>query len=101
MSQYFISGVWKNKQGDITHVLLHAFNNNVLAKGKRFMEKDVITLIKSGHEVTTIKWNYTVGTWMPGEKVVVVKLLHEFLQTVPDSTIQDKLDNMIRMEAMR
>ena len=100
MAQYYVTGVWKDNQGEITHVLLHSLTGNDLNSGEKITGSDAIALIKSGHTLHTLRWNYATATWTPGSRIVVVKLLEEFLKTIPGTPLYEQIESMIRMEVM-
>ena len=96
-ADYLISGVWKDKDGRITNVMLHEDSENIFFKGKKTEVATVIGLIKRGKKVITITWNYP--SWYCGASVVIVNEFgREYLRTIPNATEKDNLDNSIRME---
>lgn len=100
MATYYITGVWKNDDHRITHVMLHRLNDNgTWTRGAKTSEQDVIRLIDNDHNVSTRIWNYTNAVWAPGARVIVVNEFgRRILRTVPDARVTDNLDNSIRME---
>lgn len=94
---YFISGVWKDSEGRITHVMLHkAFNNGNFLMGDKKKEKEVINLLKLKNKICVIVWNYP--GWTREAKVEYVKDGNiEFLRTNRNKTQKDNLDNLILM----
>ena len=105
MTNYFISGVWKDTQDRITYVMLHEITNGTatstfnFAKGEKTSEAEVIKLIKKNHLVHTLLWKYP--RWVTGAQVKVVPLPNgnEYLRSNPDKLATDNLDNLIRMTA--
>lgn len=98
MANYYITGVWK-AAGVITSVMLHNvdYSNNLLL-GKKTAEQSAIALIEAGHNIKTLKWDYSKGWWSTGASVTVVQLgLKKFLRTSKDATVTDNLDNLILM----
>ena len=95
---YFISGVWKDSNDRITHVLLHKVTTDAsFNRGSKKTENEVIMLLKSGQVIFTIKWLYPV--WSLGAKVMVVTDHNrEYLRTAPNTKTQDNLDNLISMQ---
>lgn len=99
MIEYWITGVWKDGNGVITHVLIHPSDDGRLSNGERLPEASVITLIEAGATVYTCRWNYTKSKWHAGAQVVIIKETggHKHLRTVGDAIVTDNLDNMISM----
>ena len=95
---YFITGAWKTDAGIITDVFLHLNTPTHFEAGKKTSEAAVIQLLKANKTVMTLKWNYQTSSWKRGAYVIVVKEGNkEFLRTVKDATVEDNLDNMIKM----
>ncbi|WP_348825506.1 DUF3892 domain-containing protein [Flavobacterium aestuarii] len=94
MTDYFITGVWKDANGNITDVFLHENSNNGFEKGIRSSEKSVIQLIKNGKTIKTLIWNYP--NWKQKAEVIVVQ---DYLRTKPNDSEKDNLDNLIDMNA--
>jgi len=97
---FFISGVWKNSNDRITHVLLHTVTNDTyFNRGIKKSESEVVMVLKSGKIIFTINWQYP--DWSLGANVMVVKDHNgEYLRTSPNTKTQDNLDNLIRMETI-
>jgi hypothetical protein len=94
MIDYFITGVWKDKNGNITDVFLHKNGESGFEKGIKAPEKSVIELINKGKSIKTLVWNYP--SWKQKAEVIVVQ---NYLRTKPNSTEKDNLDNLIDMNA--
>jgi len=94
MTDYFITGVWKDKNGNITDVYLHKNGENGFEKGIKTPENSVILLIKQGKSIKTLIWNYP--TWKQKAEIIVVQ---DYLRTKPNGTEKDNLDNLIDMNA--
>lgn len=95
---YFITGVWKTDAGVITDAFLHLNTATGFNAGKKTIEADAIQLLKANNLVMTLKWDYKTATWRRGAYVTVVKEGNkEFLRSVKDTTVEDNLDNMIKM----
>ena len=98
MINFFITGVWKDTQNRITHVLLHERRNNSIISGIKTSESEVISLINIGKVVHTLTWNYHKLCWYKGAKVLVENNLGRFfLKTSPNNSTIDNLDNSISM----
>lgn len=95
---YFITGVWKTDAGVITDVFLHSNASTGFSTGKKTAEASVIQLLKANNTVMTLKWDYKTASWKRGASVTVVKEGNkEFLRSEKDATVEDNLDNMIKM----
>ena len=94
MVDYFITGVWKDSNGNITDVFLQENSNNGFKKGIKSSEKSVIQLINNGNSIKTLIWNYPV--WKPKAEVIVIQ---NYLRTKPNGSEKDNLDNLIDMNA--
>ena len=94
MVDYFITGVWKDKNGNITDVCLHKNTKDGFQHGIKTSENIVIKLINDGFIVKTLVWNYP--SWKQKAEVFVVQ---NYLRTKPNDTEKDKLDSLIDMNA--
>jgi len=99
-ANYFISGVWKDNNDNITHVLLHEVNDgDSFIGGVKTTEFSAINLIKQNNIIYTITWDYP--GWNLGANVTYVKNgNHEYLRTVANATKKDNLDNSINMKSI-
>jgi len=99
-ADYFISGVWKDTNDNITYVLLHQVNDkNSFLNGVRTNELNTINLIKQNNIIYTITWSYP--GWELGAKVTYVTTNNnEYLRTVANASIKDNLDNSINMKSI-
>lgn len=97
LTDYFISGVWKNNSERITDVMLHSVkNDNSFQLGVKTSELSVINQLKLNRTIKTITWNYP--DWEIGASVTYVNVGGiEYLRTVANTTIKDNLDNSINM----
>lgn len=96
-ADYLISGVWKDKDGRITDVMLHEDSENHFFKGKKTEVATVIGLIKSGKKIITITWNYP-SRYSATSVKIVDEFGREYLRIISNETEKDTLDNSIRME---
>lgn len=94
MVDYFITGVWKDTNGNITDVFLHENGESGFKKGAKASEKFVIQLINKGKSIKTLIWNYP--EWKQKAEVIVVQ---DYLRTKPNGSEKDNLDNLIDMNA--
>lgn len=93
-ADYLISHVKKDKDGEITHVLLHRDNGDTISAIGIKTEAEIINIIKNGYSVKTILWGYP--NWNKGAIVEVVRGTYkEFIRTNRDKTEKDNLDNLI------
>ncbi|RIV68703.1 DUF3892 domain-containing protein [Flagellimonas aequoris] len=101
LANYFISGVWKDSNDNITHVLLHMVNDdNSFQYGVKTTESVAINLIKQRNTIKTITWGYP--NWQIGASVTYVNSNNrEYLRTVANATQKDNLDNAINMSSIR
>jgi hypothetical protein len=97
-TNYFISGVWKDAEGSITHVFLHGKLESGFTAGIKTTEANVITLLKQEQVIKTIRWNYQFRQWNVGAVVEVIREGKKaYVRTVKDTAVSDTLDNMIVM----
>lgn len=98
---YYISGIWKLKAGDveyITDVFLHDTANG-FGKGVKTSKDDVVVLLKDGARITTITWNYHLIQWRYGAKVVYDETDGETaLCTQAGAATFDDLESAIQMQ---
>ena len=98
---YYISGIWKLKAGDveyITDVFLHDTTNG-FGKGLKTSKDEVVELLKDGARITTITWNYHLIQWRYGAKVEFDEIDGEtFLRTRPEASTFDDLESAIQMQ---
>lgn len=102
MAKYFVTGVFKDAKKVITHLALHQVGeNNIFQVGKKTSVADAVSLIDSGNQLSTIRWDYKDASWHHGAKIIVVKDgLTRFVKTVPDAQLIDNLDNMINLNSL-
>lgn len=100
-ANYVISGVWKNSDNNITHVMLHSVNEgDSWNLGEKTSEASTIALIKSGNIIRTIVWNYP--DWTIKSRVTYVQAFEkEYLRSEANATKKDNLDNLISMKAIK
>src|SRR5579872_5406044 len=97
---YYISGIWKLKTGDveyITDVLLHDASNG-FGKGIKTSKNDVVELLNNGSSITTITWNYHLIQWRFGAKVECEKIKGETILLTRDASTFDDLESAIQMQ---
>jgi len=97
IADFFISGVWKNGENVITHVLLHDLNSDsTFNKGEKTTVAKTANFINAGKRVKTIFWDYP--GWEIGADVKVFE--YEHLRTDRNKTAKDNLDNSILMNGL-
>ncbi|HTD99208.1 MAG TPA: DUF3892 domain-containing protein [Mucilaginibacter sp.] len=98
---YYISGIWKQKADDkefISDVFLHSTAEG-FGKGVKTSKDEVVDLLKSGANITTITWNYHLIQWRFGAKVEFDEVHGEYyLRTHPDASTFDDIESSIQME---
>jgi hypothetical protein len=98
---YYISGIWKQKNGDreyITDVFLHSTAGG-FGKGLKTSKDEVVGLLKNGAKITTITWNYHLIQWRYGAKVEYdVADGETYLHTDPAAATFDDLESSIQMQ---
>lgn len=104
MANYLISGIWKSTHGTseyVSYVALHEYTSTGYNAGNKTSKDAVIKLIKAGHTVETMRWNYRTAGWEPGA-IVEYETRNgvEYLRTHKDATVTDNLDNMIDLDGL-
>ncbi len=98
---YYISGIWKLKAGDIdeiTDVFLHSTDGG-FGKGVKTSKDNVVRLLKDGANITTITWNYHLIQWRYGARVLFEEVDGEtWLHSDPNAATFDDLESSIQMQ---
>jgi hypothetical protein len=100
MTDYRISGVWKNAEKVITHYAFHTITQNGTTRASKIPKAQAVALldIKENSAFTWI-WDYTKSSWKLGEKVSVVNGDNgKFLRSNPDNKLTDNLDHLINFD---
>lgn len=99
-ANYLISGVWKDSNDNITHVMLHLVNDgDSFNKGEKRSEPETIALLKKGNIIKTVVWGYP--GWSIKSKVTYIQRAgKEYLRSDANATTKDNLDNLISMKAI-
>jgi hypothetical protein len=102
MSEYRISGIWKNSQQVITHYAVHTRTKNQTGNGYeisravKMAKADAVALLLNPiHTAKTYLWNYTRTKWEAGEDIHVVNGNPDFLRTNHDKILRDNLEHLI------
>ncbi|ALU28165.1 DUF3892 domain-containing protein [Myroides odoratimimus] len=100
-ANYLISGVWKDSNDNITHVMLHLVNDgDSWSMGEKTSEANAIALLKKGNIIKTIVWGYP--GWSIKSKVTYIQRAgKEYLRSEANTTTKDNLDNLISMKAIK
>lgn len=99
MAKYYVTGVWKNTNGVITHIQVNApVTSGVLRPyAKWTVAQGVQFLGTAGNQLSSATWSYQATNWKEGEKIIVVNQTLKYLRTAPDNTVRDNLDNLLPM----
>jgi len=97
MTQYRISGVWKDANNVITHYAFHTVGEGSTSRAKKITKTQAIGLLETrGNEAYTWVWNYKRPGWDVGEKVDVVNGAQgKYLRSNPDNQLTDNLQHLI------
>ncbi|TCC93690.1 DUF3892 domain-containing protein [Pedobacter frigiditerrae] len=100
---FYISGIWQtthNGSKIVSHVFLHANDADGFNRGVKTSREEVVKLIEAGKIVMTLRWDYHTAAFKTGAKVEIIEVGNiKYLRTHKDATVNDNLDNMIRMNA--
>lgn len=97
---YFITGVWKT-DNNITHVLLHENTVDHFKAGIKTTEAKVISLIRAGYSVMTLRWSYQSAGWYRGAFIEIVGNGEDaYIRTHKDASVSDNLDNIIQLNGV-
>lgn len=100
---YFVTGVWINKQKSITHLLLHEVDKQMeLSLGEITPVQEIIELLQKGAIVRTMRWSYIKGKWVAGVLLKTTTLADgsHSVKSVFENIITDRLDHLILMNAI-
>jgi len=97
MSEYRISGVWKDDNGVITDYAFHDLDSKITNRAIKKSKAQAIALLEiKGNEAYTWVWNYKEAGWVDGEKVTVVAGQNgKYLRSNPDNQLTDNLEHLI------
>lgn len=97
MSEYRISGVWKDENGVITHYAFHDVDSNTNYRAIKMTKLRAIALLEQKeNKAITIIWNYNTAEWNIGEEVTVVNGANgKYLRSNPDNKLTDNLEHLI------
>jgi hypothetical protein len=97
MTQFRISGVWKDSNNVITHYAFHTVGETSVSRASKTSKSQAIALLETkGNSATTWVWNYSLAKWSVGENVEVVNGSNgKYLRSNPDNKITDNLGHLI------
>lgn len=98
MTQFKISGIWKDNDEVITHYAFHeVYSNGQVSKGRKTSKEDAVKLLSdSANQAITWLWNYSQAFWVNGARVEVVD--KRYLRTVHDNKLIDNLSHLINYD---
>jgi hypothetical protein len=97
MAQFRISGVWKDKDGAITHYAFHTITSDGTTRGVKTSKAAAIKIVDNpANEAITWLWNYQNASWKIGEKVTVID--NSYLRSNPDNKLTDNLSHLINYD---
>ena len=95
MASYFISGIWKDESGRISHLVRHVRTSKGWTTGEKVEVSWIISAVEAGDAVTTIRWGYNDGNWYVGARVKVqMNGTRKELTTVSGTALRDMLENL-------
>jgi|WetSurMetagenome_2_1015567.scaffolds.fasta_scaffold975524_1 hypothetical protein len=97
MTEFRISGVWKNSDDVITHYAFHTVYKDGVGKAKKLAKAQAISILEiRGNTATTWMWNYKSSFWTIGENVTVVGSGNDkYLRSNPDDKTANNLEHLI------
>ncbi|WP_276089695.1 DUF3892 domain-containing protein [Pedobacter sp. JY14-1] len=101
MTEYRISGIWKNTDGVITAYAFHRVINTItLTRAEKKSKAQAIATVElAGNSVTTWVWNYKTARFDIGETVTVVGTgTNKYLRSNPDNKLTDNLGHLINFD---
>lgn len=100
MTEYRISGIWKDANSVITHFAFHTVTATGTTRAIKKSKVQAIALLEvKGNSAVTWIWNYSSATWKIGESVQVVNGSDgKYLRTNPDNKLTDNLRHLINFD---
>jgi hypothetical protein len=97
MTQFRISGIWKDANSVITHYAFHTVGATSTSRASKTSKAQAIALLETnGNSAVTWIWNYSQANWNIGETVQVVNGSNgKFLRSNPDNRLTDNLGHLI------
>jgi hypothetical protein len=104
MATYYVSGVWKDGQKQISHLFTHLVDTqeNSFGPGTKRTEQEIMTMYAQGDRFNTIVWHYGSGSWTIGENIkpVLKRTGGAYLRTEKDGVTNDNLDKIVNYEGV-
>lgn len=103
MALYYISGVWKDTAGTITHYSFHLAKPEANSFGSltKKTKAEAIALLETGNSAKTITWNYGAAIWSIGESVTVIGSgANKYIKSNPDHKLTDNLGHLVNWAAI-
>lgn len=73
MTEYRISGIWRNTSGEIVNYAVHLVLEGGISKASRKTKTQIITMLEINRAtIKTWVWNYSLSHFEVGEAVIVV-----------------------------
>ena len=100
MSEYRISGIWKNDNNVITHYAFHTVYEKSISRANKISKAEAIKLLEMRENyANTWVWNYLSASWKIGEKVEVVNgITGKYLRSNKDNKLTDNLGHLIDLD---
>jgi hypothetical protein len=94
MAKLKISGVWKDRQGEITHYGIHTEGVDSTTRAVKTSKADAIKLVaQSSNQTMTWVWDYKKAFWKDGAKVEVIS--GSYLRSSHDGILINNLEHLI------
>jgi len=107
LPDFFVTGVWKDNSGRISHLLLHpngatpADPEIYFGAGIKTAADHATNLIEASRSMMTLRWNYSAATWEKGAFIAVAREGNtKYLHIIKDASEEDHLDHVIRMNGL-
>lgn len=95
MTEYVISGIWKN-DFIITHYALHSITFEGVSIAQKISKEIIILLLENKqNNASTWIWNYKRCIWDIGENIEVVNDKHKYLRSNRDNKETNNLGHLI------
>ncbi len=98
-ADYFLTGIWKDGN-DITDVMLHSSDNNILQEGKKTSLIKLVEILSNGRMVIALKWDYQMGRWINIAPIEFHKKPNGFTLCCRHYQLGISLTNLLNMDAI-
>ena len=69
---YYISGVWRDHAGQVSHYAVHKFLDPGIGGCRKYSKEDVIKVVEAGIKPFYVMgWHYPSGKFIRGERVII------------------------------